>query len=172
MISEKSIISGSRTFSDDTQLISFLLKIRRSSQGSSPDRILRTSSRLSTPYTSVSFISMASAADLNGRMAPLSPSSLASSTSGRAPGISLTEPSSPSSPIIMYSPSSGRSLWPEAAIIPKAMGTSYPLPFLCMSAGARFITIFLPGILNPIDCKAVIVLNRLSFTAASARPTR
>ena len=81
-------------------------------------------------------------------------------------------PSSPSSPMIRYFSSPGRARCSEAAMIPRAMGTSYPLPCLCRSAGARLMTIFLPGMRNPFACRAVTVRKRLSFTAASASPTR
>ena len=116
--------------------------------------------------------SEASNADRRGRMQPIIPLLAANSTVGNAPGTSRIVPSRPNSPIIRNLSRSGRSRWAEAAIIPKAIGRSYPLPFLCMSAGARLITIFLPGILNPNVCRDVTILSRLSFMAASARPTR
>ena len=116
--------------------------------------------------------SQASSADFLGRMHPCSAFLAASSTMGNAPATSRTVPSNPNSPIIRNLSNNGRLLCAEAAMIPKAIGRSYPLPFLCMSAGARFITIFLPGILKPNVCRDVMILSRLSFMAASASRTR
>lgn len=48
----------------------------------------------------------------------------ARSANGRAPGTSRIDPSRPNSPITKYFPIPGNSFWPEAAMMPRAMGRS------------------------------------------------
>src|SRR5262249_23431175 len=87
------------------------------------------------------------------------------------PGTGRTAPSSASSPMDITEPSDSAGRSPFAARIESAAGRSSPLPAFGRSAGARFTTTFLPGSGNPTKRSADRMRSRLSFTAASGRPT-
>ena len=99
-----------------------------------------------------------------------SPSLFARKRAGTHPGTLRTEPSRPSSPAMRYFSWDRNCACPLAPMTARAMERSKPHPLLRRSAGARLITVFFPGILYPLACKAVTVLRRLSRMLESASP--
>ena len=89
---------------------------------------------------------------------------------GKTPLTGRNIPSSPNSPIIIYSPSISVLILPLAPNMPIAMERSYPLPSFFMSAGERLTVISATGIFLPIFINAAFIRSKLSFTAASASP--
>ena len=87
-------------------------------------------------------------------MMPLNPSSLAFIAIGSTPLMGRIEPSSASSPIIIYWFNSSPGTCSDAASMPIANVKSYEEPSFLISAGAMLIVICLPGILYPLFRKA------------------
>ena len=97
--------------------------------------------------------------------------SLAISAMESAPLTGLILPSRESSPVNKYPSRTVCSINPSDAMIPTAIGRSNAEPSFLRSAGARLTVICFRGKLKPIFFKEALTLSRLSFTAASGRPT-
>ena len=126
---------------------------------------------VSTGYTSTPRTMAASRAFSAGRMRPRFPCARAVSAIGSTPETGRTPPSRETSPVIRKSDSAVAGSCPLAPRMPRAMGRSKAGPSLRMSAGARFTSTRVPGILRPWLRSATATRSALSRTAASGSPT-
>ncbi len=110
-------------------------------------------------------------ADPSGAVTSASPCPWAHMPKASRPRTGRTAPSSESSPANRRPSANEAGTCPVAARMPRAMGRSSPDPVLRRSAGARFTTILLVGIVNPAALMAARTRSRASCTAVSGMPT-
>ena len=124
-----------------------------------------------TPSTSrPDTIAASPAFDAGNRIADR-PSRLAAAAIGSTPRVPWIDPSSDNSPRSTISGTCRRSMTPDAARMPSAIGRSNAAPALRTSAGARLTVIRCGGNSNPELRIALRTRSRLSRTLASGRPT-